>query len=83
MLLQHLPGGEDVVVVEEDYNALHWQHYWNCQPCSYPDRTGDLRSIVKVTDFYSAQQWPSTGMYYDMFRPWGHEHELRLSRSSD
>ena len=65
LFLQHLPGGEDLVV-EEDYNALHWQHYWNCQPCSYPDRTGDLRSVVKVTDFYSARQWHSTGMYYDM-----------------
>ena len=73
--MQHLPGGEDLVV-EEDYNALHWQHYWNCQPCSYPDRTGDLRSVVKVTDFYSARQWHSTGMYYYMLRPWGHEHEL-------
>ena len=69
LFLQHLPGGEDLVV-EEDYNALHWKHYWNCQPCSYPDRTGDLRSIVKVTDFYSARQWHSTGMYCDMFRPW-------------
>jgi DNA-binding CsgD family transcriptional regulator len=78
LFLQHLPGGEDVVV-EEDYNALHWQHYWNCQPCSYPDRTGDLRSIVKVTDFYSSRQWHSTGMYCDMFRPWGHEHELMLT----
>ena len=78
LFLQHLPGGEDLVV-EEDYNALHWQHYWNCQPCSYPDRTGDLRSVVKVTDFYSARQWHSTGMYYDMLRPWGHEHELMLT----
>jgi DNA-binding CsgD family transcriptional regulator len=78
LFLQHLPGGEDVVV-EEDYNALHWQHYWDCQPCSYPDRAGDLRSIVKVTDFYSARQWHSTGMYCDMFRPWGHEHELMLT----
>ena len=78
MFLQHLPGGEDVAV-EEDYNALHWQHYWNCQPCSYPTRTGDLRSVVKVTDFYSARQWHSTGMYCDMFRPWGNEHELMLT----
>ena len=68
LFLQHLPGGEDLVV-EEDYNALHWQHYWNCQPCSYPDRTGDLRSVVKVTDFYSSRQWHSTGMYCDMLRP--------------
>jgi DNA-binding CsgD family transcriptional regulator len=78
LFLQHLPGGEDLVV-EEDYNALHWQHYWNCQPCSYPDRTGDLRSVVKVTDFYSIRQWHSTGMYYDMLRPWRHEHELMLT----
>jgi DNA-binding CsgD family transcriptional regulator len=81
LFLQHLPGGEDVVV-EEDYNTLHWQHYWNCQPCSYPDRTGDLRSVVKVTDFYSARQWHSTGMYCDMLRPWGHEHELMLTLSA-
>ena len=78
MFLQHLPGGEDLAV-EEDYNALHWQHYWNCQPCSYPDRTGDLRSIVKPTDFYSSRQWHSTGMYYDMYRPWGNEHDLMLT----
>jgi hypothetical protein len=25
---------------------VHWQYYWHCQQCSYPDRTGDLRSIV-------------------------------------
>jgi len=78
MFLQHLPGGEDLVV-EEDYNALHWQHYWNCQPCSYPDRTGDLRSVVKVTDFYSARQWHSTGMYSDFYRPFGAEHDFQLS----
>ena len=78
LFLQHLPGGEDLVV-EEDYNALHWQHYWNCQPCSYPDRTGDLRSIVKPTDFYSGRQWHSTGMYCDMYRPWGNEHDLMLT----
>jgi hypothetical protein len=39
---------------------LHWQHYWACQPCSYPDRTGDLRSVVTIADFYSVRQWHST-----------------------
>jgi DNA-binding CsgD family transcriptional regulator len=62
----------------EDLQPVHWQHYWDCQPCSYPDRTGDLRSIVKVTDFYSARQWHSTGMYTDVYRPQGAEHELQL-----
>src|SRR5580658_5625484 len=28
-----------------------WEHFWDCKPCSYPDCTGDLRSIVQVTDF--------------------------------
>ena len=76
--LQHLPGPEDEVV-EEDYNALHWQHYWHCQPCSHPDRTGDLRSIIKIADFYTARQWHSTGMYCDIYRPGGLEHELMLT----
>jgi DNA-binding CsgD family transcriptional regulator len=58
---------------------VHWQHYWDCQPCSYPDRTGDLRTVIKITDFYSARQWHSTGMYSDVYRPKGYEHELMLT----
>jgi DNA-binding CsgD family transcriptional regulator len=55
-----------------------WAHYWN-SPCSRPERTGDLRSLVKISDFYSARQWHSTGMYQDCCRPYGIEHELMLS----
>jgi len=62
----------------EHLQPVHWQQYWDCQPTSYPDRTGDLRSIVKITDFYSARQWHSTGMYNDVYRPQGAEHELQL-----
>jgi DNA-binding CsgD family transcriptional regulator len=62
----------------EDLDRAHWQQYWHCQPCSYPDRTGDLRSVVKIADFYSARQWHSTGMYCDHYRPYGLEHELQL-----
>ena len=54
-----------------------WTHFWD-SPCSYPERTGDLRSLVKVSDFYSARQWHSTGMYQDCCRPYGIEHELML-----
>jgi hypothetical protein len=35
-----------------DLQPVHWQHYWRCQPCSYPDRTGGLRSMVKITDIF-------------------------------
>jgi DNA-binding CsgD family transcriptional regulator len=64
---------------EASLAQAHWQHYWNCQPCSYPDRTGDLRSVIKIADFYSARQWHSTAMYTDLYRPKGYEHELMLT----
>jgi Bacterial regulatory proteins, luxR family len=60
-------------------SPVHWQHYWQCEPCSYPDRTGDLRTVVKIADFYSDRQWHSTGMYTDLYRPKGFEHELMMS----
>jgi DNA-binding CsgD family transcriptional regulator len=66
-----IPGWEDLA-------RAHWEQYWDCQPCSYPDRTGDLRSVLKIADFYSARQWHATGMYYDNYRPQGYEHELQL-----
>src|SRR6185312_11169772 len=40
--------------------------------------TGDLRSVIKITDFYSARQWHSTGMYTDHDRLLGVEHCLML-----
>jgi hypothetical protein len=74
---QALPGYVDTV--DAAFEPAHWQHYWDCQPCSYPDRTGDLRSVIKIGDFYSTRQWHSTGMYRDLYRPQGVEHELMLS----
>ena len=62
----------------EDLDRTQWEHYWDCQPCSYPDRTGDLRSIVTITDFYSARQWHATGMYHSLYRSQGIEHEIQL-----
>jgi DNA-binding CsgD family transcriptional regulator len=57
---------------------VYWEHYWASQFCSYPGRTGDLRSITKIADFYSARQWHSTGMYTDHSRVIGVEHCLML-----
>ena len=63
-------GGDDELVF--------WDNYWACDPCCYPDRSGDLRSVTKVSDFYSARQWHSTGMYCDLAQGWGLDHELLL-----
>jgi DNA-binding CsgD family transcriptional regulator len=80
--LQAIRGHDLAVVdgiVEDSFEPVHWQHYWNCQPCSYPDRTGDLRTVIKICDFYSTAQWHSTGMYTDLYRQKGYEHELMLA----
>ena len=82
-LLQCIPApSDDELKAFEDLDPAHWEHYWDChwdsQPCSYPERTGDLRSVVTIGDFYSARQWHSTGMYCDFYRPGGVEHELQL-----
>jgi hypothetical protein len=74
--VQSLPAND---TADEGRARAHWQHYWDCQPCSYPDRTGDLRPVIKIADFYSARQWHSTGMYADVYRPQGIDHELMLT----
>jgi DNA-binding CsgD family transcriptional regulator len=75
--VQSIPAHDEAWL--EEIEPVHWQHYWDCQPCSYPDRTGDLRSVVKISDFYSARQWHSIGMYRDIYRLQGFEHDLMLT----
>ncbi|GAA1607016.1 hypothetical protein GCM10009789_71670 [Kribbella sancticallisti] len=41
-----------------------WQHYWQ-SPCSYPERSGDLRGVTMRSDFYSAREWRATPFYLD------------------
>jgi DNA-binding CsgD family transcriptional regulator len=66
---------------EEDISPF-WEHYWNSN-CSYPERTGDVRSVVKASDFYSVRQWHNTGMYQECIRPTGIEHELLMTLPAD
>jgi DNA-binding CsgD family transcriptional regulator len=74
---QSMPdSGEGVVA---DAAPVNWEHYWDCLPCSFPDRTGDLRSIVKIADFYSTRQWHSIGTRCGINRPLGFEHALMLT----
>ena len=68
----------EAAAVDPDGEEVFWDDFWASEPCSYPDRTGDLRSVTKISDFYSARQWHSTGMYYDILHPAGIEHQLTL-----
>jgi DNA-binding CsgD family transcriptional regulator len=67
-----IPGDDDTV------DEAFWKSYWACEVCSYPDRTGDFRSIVRATDFYSVRQYHSTSHYCDFNREMGTEHALNL-----
>ncbi len=82
-ILQSIPApSDDELKAFENLDPADWEHWWacrwECQCCSYPERTGDLRSVVKPSDFYSARQWHSTGMYSDILRRHGIEHQLQL-----
>src|SRR5215469_11383606 len=63
----------------EGWAQMFWTHYWDCLLCSHPVVTGDLRSVVTISDFYSTRQWHSSGMYIDCIRPQGIEHHLGLT----
>src|SRR5580658_6764846 len=79
---QQIPEEEgDGDPLDEDFLRVFWEQYWDCQVCSYPDRSGDLRSIVKVYDFYSARLWRSTGMYREIMRPQGLENHMQICLS--
>jgi len=72
---QDFPGDCDD---DEIYDRAFWTYYWDCLPCSYPDRSGDLRSVTMTSDFCSLQERRSTAMYSDYVRPLGLEYALRL-----
>jgi len=82
-LLQAIPApSDDELKASEDPDPAlsehFWACHWDCQVCSYPERTGDLRSVVKASDFYSVRQWHSTGMYSEYIRPEGFDREMLL-----
>jgi DNA-binding CsgD family transcriptional regulator len=63
--------------IPEEPWAQFWDHFWDSLTCSYTEQTPRLRTEVMSTrDFYSDRQWHSTGMYTDVLRPAGVEHEL-------
>jgi DNA-binding CsgD family transcriptional regulator len=63
---------------EESPDEWWWALHFDSLSCSHPERTGDLRGIVKNADFYSRPQWHSVGMYQEILRPQGLEHEMQL-----
>jgi DNA-binding CsgD family transcriptional regulator len=59
-------------------DEAYWQHKQDCPPLCYPERGGDLRQVIKYSDFYSPRQWRNSGIYRDYFQPAGVKHMLVL-----
>jgi DNA-binding CsgD family transcriptional regulator len=66
----------DGCVHDPGLSPVFWAHYWDCPPCSYPERSGDFTSVTKTSDFYSRRQWHNAPMYCDYLRHFGVEDEI-------
>jgi DNA-binding CsgD family transcriptional regulator len=87
-LMHYEEAGSQVLVFQQGFPATpdycgDEEECWECPACSYPNRTGDLRSVIKLSDFYSSRQLHSTNMYGASMRRTGHEHELMVSLPND
>jgi DNA-binding CsgD family transcriptional regulator len=73
----HQKCGPDV----EDADALQavfWSNYWASPFCSYPDRTGDLATVTKMSDFATMTALRRTRMWSEYFRPFGTYREMLM-----
>lgn len=80
-LSQMLEGDEQVELVgvdPETEDPAFWAHYWGSAPCSYPDTSGDHRSVTRASDFCSSRELHETAMYQEYFAPLSIEHELMM-----
>lgn len=57
--------------------------WWRCVrgflPCSYPQRTGDLASVVRWSDFYTPAELHNTPIFADFWRSEGVKHGMHMS----
>ncbi len=60
---------------DEPEDESFWYHYPN-SICSYPERTGDLRTVTKTTDFFTLREHRKTPMYVDVLGPEDADHEM-------
>jgi len=46
---------------EED-DELFWKGFWECLPCSFPQRSGDHHTVTRLSDFYTQREFRRTTM---------------------
>jgi DNA-binding CsgD family transcriptional regulator len=58
--------------------AVFWSNYWASPFCSYPDRTGDLATVMKMSDFGTVTALRRTQMWSEYLRPFGIYREMLM-----
>jgi len=61
--------GADCLDAVRAANAEYWKLYWLSDACNYPDRTGDIAHVTKVSDFVSDREWRTSPMYLEFGLP--------------
>jgi len=64
-------GRLDEVDDEDAIDQVFWSQYWSSPFCSYPDRTGDLTSVTKASDFHTMTELRRSQMWCAYLRPFG------------
>jgi len=62
--------------------VVYWKHYPGFLPYSYPERTGDLASVVRWSDFYTPTQLRSAPLIAEYLGPQGCKHSIGMLLSS-
>lgn len=70
----------DLVELDDPAVADHlfWSNYWKSPFCSYPDRTGDLASVTRLSDFSAMTDLRRDEMWSEYLRPFGVYREMML-----
>jgi DNA-binding CsgD family transcriptional regulator len=71
-------GGLAEVPDQDAAVGVFWSNYWGENFCSYPDRTGDLSSVTKVSDFSTMAALRRTELWSDYFRLFGVHREMMV-----
>jgi len=74
---QQLPLDDQFPADAADFAAMYREHYWT-SACSYADRTGDITSVVRVSDLVSPLDQRNSALTADLGACSWVKHELML-----
>jgi DNA-binding CsgD family transcriptional regulator len=72
-------GGERNLQVGDDdppKPSQFWKYLGDFRPCGYAQRTGDLASVVRWSDFYTPTELCNAPLYAEFYRPDGIHHGM-------